>query len=73
LTDRHRSTQERSLTLYAQAVRLGSDGVGFRFVLEEDRRRNGRVIDLFVPTNGIDKKQVNRFMTRFKTTQLEYR
>lgn len=73
LTDRHRSTQERSLTLYAQAVRLGSDGVGFRFVLEEDRRRNGRVIDLFVPTNGIDKKQVNRFMTRFKTTQPEYR
>ncbi len=73
LTDRHRSTQERSLTLYAQAVRLGSDGVGFRFVVEEDRRRNGRVIDLFVPTNGIDRPQVGRFLRRFKTTQPEWR
>ncbi len=68
LTDRNRPTIGRSMALYAEAVRLGSDGVGFRFVLEEDRRRNGRVIELYAPTNGIDRMQVGRFMLHFKAT-----
>ena len=79
LADRRRSTQECSLTLHAEAVRLGIDGVGFRFVLEEDHRRHVRINKrsaltngieriLFAPTNGVDLSQVSRFIHRFKAT-----
>jgi uncharacterized membrane protein (UPF0127 family) len=68
LTHRDRSIIGRSMSLYALAVRSGSDGVGFRFVLEEDRYCNGRVIELHVPTNGIDRMQVGAFMQDFKAT-----
>ncbi len=68
LTDRNRPANGRSMSLYAKAVRLGSDGVGFRFILEEDRRSKGRVIELYAPTNGIDRMQVGRFMRHFKAT-----
>jgi hypothetical protein len=68
LSERDRASIGHSMTLNAQAVRLGSDGVGFRFVLEEDRHRNGRIIELYAPTNGINRMQVGRFMQHFKTT-----
>jgi hypothetical protein len=69
LTERAPSTRERSLTLHAQAVRLGSDGVGFRFLLEEDRHRSGRIFDIYAPTNGVDRQKVGRFIRHFRVTQ----
>lgn len=68
LTDRSAPANGRSMSLHAKAVRLGSDGIGFRFVLEEDRHSKGRVIELYAPTNGIDRMQVGRFMQHFKAT-----
>ena len=68
LTDRNPPANGRSMSLHAKAVRLGSDGVGFRFILEEDRHSKGRIIELYAPTNGIDRMQVGRFMRHFKAT-----
>ena len=68
LTNRNRSIIGPSMSLYAQAVRSESDGVGFRFVLEEDRHRHDRVIEPYGPTNGINRMQVGRFMEQFKAT-----
>jgi hypothetical protein len=48
---------------------MEADGVGLRFILEEDRRRNGKIHELFTPTNGIRKLHVAIFMHRFKLTQ----
>jgi PilZ domain len=71
LTDRQSGTFERSLSLYAKAVRLGSDGVGFRFVLEGDRQRPSKVLEAYAPTNGIDSVKVGMFIRNFRGAQQE--
>jgi len=71
LTDRKSATFERSISLYAKAVRLGSDGVGFRFVLEGDRQRPSRELEAYAPTNGIDIVKVGTFIQNFRATQPE--
>ena len=68
LTDHQNSTFDRSISLYAKAVRLGSDGVGFRFVLDGERQRPGKVLEVYAPTNGISSAKVAMFIRRFKAT-----
>jgi hypothetical protein len=56
LTDSTESTAERSITVNAQAIRWGNDGVGLRFVLSDDGRGQTSAID------GMEKKQLDQFM-----------
>jgi len=68
LTDRVQSTIERSITVFAKVVRFGGDGVGFKFVLEEDQHKlRHHVLELYAPTNGITSGMIGRFVQNFKT------
>jgi hypothetical protein len=65
LTDRHKPTVERSITVNARAVRFGSDGVGFEYVLEGDSSSSG-LQDVTGQTNGVDIAQVEDFLQNLK-------
>jgi hypothetical protein len=67
LTDRHRPTMERSITVNAKAVRWGNDGVGLEFVLAGKDRRKSEIIDRDERTNGVDATQVEEFLRNFKS------
>jgi hypothetical protein len=60
LTDSTEPTSERSITVNAQAVRWGNDGVGLRFVLRDDGRGQTTAID------GLEKKQLDQFMQQLR-------
>jgi hypothetical protein len=60
LTDSTESTSERSITVNAQAVRWGNDGVGLRFVLRDDGRGQTAAID------GAEKKQLDQFFQQLR-------
>ena len=60
LTDSSESTSERSITVSAQAVRWGNDGVGLRFVLRDDGRGMTAAID------GMEKKQLDQFFQQLR-------
>ncbi|MGO8759409.1 MAG: PilZ domain-containing protein [Terracidiphilus sp.] len=66
LTDRHKPTVERSITVNARAVRWGSDGVGLEFVLEAKKRRRGKASESREETNGVDMAQVEEFLRNYK-------
>jgi hypothetical protein len=66
LTDRHKPTVERSITVNAKVVRSSDEGVGVEFVLEEtssgsnDAKRMERA-------NGMDPFEVEEFLRIYKT------
>jgi hypothetical protein len=60
LTDSTEPASERSITVNAQAVRWGNDGVGLRFVLREDGRGQSAMVD------GVDKKQLDQFFQQLR-------
>ena len=68
LTDRHNPSNERSLTVNAKAVRAGSDGVGFEFVLEEREHSKIRPEEWMDRANGMYFDQVQEFLRVYKTT-----
>jgi hypothetical protein len=68
LTDRHKPTVERSITVNARAVRWGSDGVGLEFVLEAKKGRRGKAYKLPEQTNGVDMAQVEEFLRNYKAS-----
>ena len=68
LGDRRRSTFDRSIAVYAKAVRLGSDGVGFQFILEGQPGRHDNAIETYAPTNGIDAARVASFVEHYRAT-----
>lgn len=64
LTDQREQTVERSITVYAQAVRWGSDGVGLHFIL----RRKKDPIPVEADLSGLPtKEQVNEFLRHYRT------
>jgi len=71
LSDRRRATNDRSIALYAKAVRLGGDGVGFQFILDGEARGQKKAIEAYAPTNGIDAAMVGRFIEHYKATSKE--
>jgi hypothetical protein len=58
-----KSQEERSITLFATAVRWGPDGVGLEFALKGARYRN-RVPSWFV--DCVPERQVERFVEVFR-------
>jgi hypothetical protein len=67
LTDRHHPKAERTLTVNAQAVRQGNDGVGLEFVLEkEDEQRIG-ITQTLEQTHGVNRARVEAFLQELKT------
>jgi hypothetical protein len=63
LTDCKEPTAERSITVNATAVRWGNDGVGLRFVFQDDEeQRRGQ----FHVVDGISKKQLEQFLRPFR-------
>jgi hypothetical protein len=66
LTDRRSPTAERSITVNAKVVRLGSDGVGLEFVLAGDGRRHGKSFELADQSNGVDAAQVEEFLRKYQ-------
>ncbi|MGD0788091.1 MAG: PilZ domain-containing protein [Terracidiphilus sp.] len=63
LTDSSEPSIERSITVHATAVRWGNDGVGLHFVVQgfKGKRRGLPPI-----VEGIDKKQLDRFLGRIR-------
>lgn len=68
LTDRHNPTTERSITVNAKAVRAGSDGVGFEFVLEERDRSKIRPEEWMDRANGMYVDEIQEFLRVYKST-----
>jgi hypothetical protein len=68
LSDRRQSTLDRSIAVYAKAVRLGSDGVGFQFILEGEPRHPSKAIETYAPTNGIDAARIGSFVEHYRAT-----
>ncbi len=68
LTNRHNPTNERSITVNAKAVRAGSDGVGFEFVLEERDRSKIRPEEWMDQANGMYLDQVQEFLRVYRAT-----
>jgi hypothetical protein len=66
LTDQHRRTVERSITVNAKVVRSGNDGVGLEFILAGDARRHGRAFELTDQANGVGIADVEAFLRKFK-------
>lgn len=64
LVDQRAPTEERSLTVHARVVRLGTDGAGLAFVQNERnarQRSKGRAADA-VP--GVDRERAEEFLRR---------
>jgi hypothetical protein len=62
-TDSEEQPVERSITVEARAIRWGNDGVGLEFVLQNARRlHRGQPSSL----GGVDRKQLDQFLTRFR-------
>ena len=57
MVDHRERSGRRSITVQAQAVRWGNDGVGLAFVFES--RKNGQV-----PEGSVDKDQLQAFLKK---------
>ncbi len=68
LTDRHKPTAERSITVNTKVVRMGSDGVGLEFILVGDGRRHGKAFELTDQSNGVGAAQIDGFIRTFQET-----
>lgn len=67
LTDRSNPSAERSITVNAKAVRAGSDGVGFEFVLEERDQGRVREAERMERANGMYFDEVQEFLRIYKS------
>jgi hypothetical protein len=63
LTDCKEPTVDRSITVNATSMRWGNDGVGLRFVFQDDRNRHGSHAAL---EGGVDKRQLDSFLQQFR-------
>lgn len=66
LTDGRHPTPDCSLTAHARVMRAGNDGVGFQFVLNEDKR-NGRISGMDNQVPGVDRQQIELFLYRLRS------
>lgn len=64
LTDSGESIVTNSITANASVVRWGNDGVGLKFVIEDEKGVRGAQAPL---VTGIDKKELNRFLELVKS------
>lgn len=63
--DRRQPTEDRSLTVHAKVIRWGNDGVGFSFLLEDEKEPGNLTISAVdVPLAGVYRIQVERFLDR---------
>lgn len=68
LTDRRQPTADRSLTLNASVVRLGTDGVGLQFLLQDSKSMDsGQLPTLGDSLEPIGSLQLKQFLERLKT------
>lgn len=67
LTDRDHPTADRSLTVNAQAVRWGKDGVGLELVLEKDDKQGTALTQSMERTFGVNPARVEAFLESLKT------
>ncbi|MGA2908751.1 MAG: PilZ domain-containing protein [Terracidiphilus sp.] len=66
LTDRHNPKTERSLSVNGIVVRLGSDGVGFEFLLDGDNRLEAMHMGPDHRTGSVDIKRLKGFIDRLR-------
>jgi hypothetical protein len=66
LTDRHRPTDDRTITVNAKAVRWGSDGVGLEFILEKEDQQGIDIAQLLEQTLGVNHARVQAFLQKLK-------
>ena len=62
-TDSEEQPAERSITVEARAIRWGNDGVGLEFVVQNDQKRRWGQPSTF---GGVDSKQLDQFLKRFR-------
>jgi hypothetical protein len=67
LTDQHDPAYERSLTLNAKVVRAAEDGVGFQFLLRDDKEGHKGSSAVDNQAEGMLRAQVEEFLLRFKS------
>lgn len=65
LADGRHPTPDRSFTANARVMRAGKDGVGFQFVLNEDRR-SGKQSGIDNQALGVDREQIELFLHRLR-------
>lgn len=66
LTDRDHPTAERTLTVNAQAVRQGTDGVGLEFILEKQDEHGTVLSQTMERTLGVNQARVESFLEELK-------
>lgn len=67
LTDRDHPTPDRTLTVNAQAIRWGKDGVGLELVLEKENQPDTAISQAMERTLGVDPARVEAFLENLKT------
>jgi hypothetical protein len=67
LTDRDHPTADRTLTVNAQAVRWGKDGVGLELVLENGDQPGTALTQSMEHTFGVNPARVEAFLENLKT------
>jgi len=67
LTDRDHPTADRTLTVNAQAVRWGKDGVGLELVLEKEAQQGTAISQTLERTFGVNPARVEEFLENLKT------
>ncbi len=67
LTDQHDPSTERSLTLNAKVVRATSDGVGFQFLLKDEKEGSTSSSGVDRQAQRVLRSDVDLFLWRFKT------
>jgi hypothetical protein len=71
LTDRDHPTGDRTLTVNAQAVRWGKDGVGLEFVLEKVDQQGTALTQTLERTLGLNPARVEAFLENLKRPPAE--
>jgi hypothetical protein len=67
LTDKDHPTADRTLTVNAQAVRWGKDGVGLELVLEKGDQPETVLTQSLERTFGVSPARVEAFLENLKT------
>lgn len=67
LTDQHDPSTERSLTVNAKVVRATNDGVGFQFLLKDEKDGNGSSSGVDRQAQCVLRTDVDLFIWRFKS------
>lgn len=66
LTDRDHPTADRTLTVNAQAVRWGKDGVGLELILEKEDQPRSALSQSMEQTFGVNPARVEAFLENLK-------